>query len=136
MTFLEKYGDAEDYERNLQILNHRAKHGYSSLNYIPAHSHIAGFFLWFGVVGLIYWLYILYAIFRYLHKEMAAAPQWFGALALATPSFLWTLFFSGFGFRIVTLPYVVLLFMAHAYYTGAKRLPIEIEIQIRKAEHR
>ena len=77
---------------------------------------------------------MIYAIFRYLHKEMAAAPHWFGVLAMATPSFLWTLFFSGFGYRIIAMPYVVMLFMAHAYYTGAKRLPYEIEMSIRKNE--
>jgi hypothetical protein len=134
MYFLEKYGNAEDYEKALESRRYRERIGGSTIGYIPAHSHIVGFFLWFGVIGLIYWLYVLYAIFRYLHKEMAAAPHWFGVLALGAPSFLWTLFFSGFGYRIVTMPYVVLLFMAHSYYIGAKRLPIEIEMKIRLSE--
>jgi hypothetical protein len=136
MYFLEKYGNAEDYEKALESRRYRERIGGSTIGYIPAHSHIVGFFLWFGVIGLIYWLYVLYAIFRYLHKEMATAPHWFGVLALGAPSFLWTLFFSGFGYRIVTMPYVVLLFMAHSYYTGAKRLPIEIEMQIQKSERK
>ena len=134
MYFLENYGDAGDYENALESMRYRERIGGSTLGYIPAHSHISSFFLWFGIIGLIYWLYVLYAIFRYLHKEMAAAPHWFGVLALGAPSFLWALFFSGFGFRIVTMPYVVLLFMAHSYYTGAKRLPIEIEMEIQRAE--
>lgn len=134
LYFLEKYGDVEDYETTVNAYRSLHERGMSTLHPIPAHSHIASFFLWFGVIGLIYWLYIIYAIFRYLHKEMAAAPHWFGVLGLATPGFLWMLFFSGFGFRIVTMPYVVLLFMAHAYYTGAKQLPIEVEMKIRRAE--
>ena len=134
MYFLREYGDFEDYENMAKLYRSMQESGMSTLRPIPAHSHIASFFLWFGIVGLIYWLYVIYAIFRYMHKEMAAAPHWFGVLALATPSFFWTLFFSGFGYRIVTMPYVVILFMAHAYYTGAKKLPVEIEIMVRKAE--
>lgn len=134
MNFLVKYGNVEDYENALASRRYAETYGQSTLGYIPAHSHIASFFLWFGVVGLIYWLYVLYAMFRYLHKEMASAPHWFGVLALAMPSFLWTLFFSGFGYRIVTMPYVVMLFMSHAYYTGAKQLPLSIEMSIRAKE--
>ena len=136
MNFLSKYGNDEDYDNYIGYRQYAQKHGLSTLYYIPAHSHIASFFLWFGIVGLIYWIYVMYAIFRYLHKEMASAPHWFGVLALATPSFLWTLFFSGFGYRIVTMPYVVMLFMAHAYYTGAKQLPPDIEMKIRMAERK
>ena len=136
VEFLVKYGDAEDYEHVMKSIRYREGQGMSNLSYIPAHSHIAGFFLWFGIIGLIYWLYVLYAMFRYMHKEMSSAPHWFGVLALATPSFLWTLFFSGFGYRIITMPYVVILFMAHAYYTGAKSLPPDIERKIQKAETR
>ena len=133
-NFLEKYGDTEDYEKALSSERYRIKAGLPTLSYIPAHSHIAGFFLWFGVVGLLYWLYVIYAMFRYLRKEIAAAPHWFGILAVSAPGFLWTLFFSGFGYRIVTMPYVVYLFMAHAYYIGAKRLPAEVEMKIRRLE--
>ena len=134
MYFLEKYGDAEDFQEAIESMRYRARNGISSLGYIPAHSHIASFFLWFGVIGLVYWLYVMYAMFRYFKKEMTAAPHWFGVVALSAPSFLWALFFSGFGYRIITMPYVVLLFMTHAYYKGVRRLPIEIEIGIRKAE--
>ena len=136
LNFISKYGNYEDYELVMGHRRYAERVGVSTLYYIPAHSHIASFFLWFGIVGLIYWIYVMYAIFRYLHKEMASAPHWFGVLALATPSFLWTLFFSGFGYRIVTMPYVVMLFMAHAYYTGAKRLPPDIEMKIRMAERK
>ena len=136
MEFLHKYGDIDDYQRALETRRYLTAHGLSTMNYIPAHSHIASFFLWFGIFGLIYWLYVIYAMFRYLHKEMAAAPHWFGVLALTAPSFLWVIFFSGFGYRIVSMPYVVLLFMAHAYYTGAKRLPVDIELKIQQAERK
>ena len=135
-NFLSKYGDSEDYANIMENYRYRERLGLPTLGYIPAHSHIASFFLWFGAAGLVYWLYVMYAIFRYLHREMASAPHWFGFLALTTPSFLWMLFFSGFGYRIVTMPYVVMLVMAHAYYTGAKRLPVEIEMKIQRAERR
>lgn len=136
MYFLENYGDIEDYQKALENRRYRESVGGSTLRYIPAHSHIGSFFLWFGVVGLVYWLYVLYAIFRYFHKEMSSAPHWFGVLAVGAPAYLWALFFSGFGYRIVTMPYVVMLFMAHSYYTGAKRLPIEVEMEIRWADRK
>ena len=134
MNFLSKYGDAEDYDAMIKRYRYAESKGFSTLRYIPAHSHISSFFLWFGAAGLFYWCYVLYAIFRYLHKEMSSAPQWFGVLGIAAPGFLWTLFFSGFGYRIVTMPYVVMLFMAHAYHTGRKQLPLEIEMAIRRKE--
>lgn len=134
MNFLAKYGDAEDYEKAVESERYRINFGLPTLSYIPAHSHIASFFLWFGAIGMIYWLYVMYAMYRYMRKEMASAPHWFGILALGAPGFLWSVFFSGFGYRIMTMPYVVLLFMAHAYYKGVKRLPVEIEMRIEKAE--
>ena len=81
--------------------------------------------MWFGAIGLFYWLYIIYSIFRYLHKEMVAVPQWVGFLAIGAPAFLWNIFFSGFGIRIFTMPYLVILIMAHNVYKGRIKIPLE-----------
>ena len=120
--FMSKYGDEEDSEKHFKSRAHQYKTVGTIYGYIPSHSHVGSFWLWFGVVGLFYWLYVIYALFRYLHRELVAVPQWVGFLAVGAPLFLWHVFFSGFGIRIFTMPYVVLLFMAHNVYK--KRIPI------------
>lgn len=134
--FLTKYGDEEDYRFFLGARQHQAREGLSYVNYIPTHSHIGSFWLWFGVVGLMYWAYIVYMLIRFLHREIAAVPQWFGVLAMGAPSLLWALFFSGFGYRIVTMPFVVMLMMAHNVYKGRIQLPYDMVEEAYRYEHR
>ena len=135
-AFLEEYGDEEDYQFFLGAMQHRSREGISYVNFIPAHSHIVSFWLWFGVIGLAYWLYVFYSIFRFLRKEITAVPQWFGILAMGAPSMLWSLFFSGFGYRISTMPFVVLLMMAHNVYKGRIQLPYYMVEEAYRQEHR
>ncbi len=134
--FMRKYGTSEDYERTLQGEAYmRRVIGWERRGYIPAHSHIVSFWLWFGVVGLFYWGYVVYAIFRYLHHELTAVPQWVGFLAGGAPTMLWALFFSGFGFRISTLPYVIVLVMAHNVHKRRINLTPDMQQEIFKAEN-
>ena len=134
--FLSKYGNDEDYRFFEGMQAHYRKLGIYYATYIPAHSHIVSFWLWFGVVGLFYWVYVFYAIIRFLRKEVAAIPQWFGVLAMGAPAMLWHLCFSGFGYRIMTLPYVVMLIMAHNIYKGRIKIPVEMEEEINKYERK
>ena len=123
--FLSKYGDAEDFEKHAKSRAYQYRTVGVVYGYIPAHSQIFSFWMWFGIVGFAYWLYVLYSIFRYLHKEMTAVPQWVGFLAVGAPAFLWNVFFSGLGIRIFTMPYLVVLIMAHNVYKGRIRVPFE-----------
>lgn len=134
--FLMKYGDEEDVERIAKENAYYHRLGVTPISYIPCHSHIVGFWLWWGVAGFVYWLYVLYAIFRYLHKESHVIPQWFGFLAAGAPTFLWHMFFSGFGFRIVTLPYVCALVIAHNVAIGRMKLPMNMELEAQKADRK
>lgn len=92
--FLEKYGTEKDHEI------HRLRTSQGWQNVIPAHSQIVAFWLWYGIFGLIFWLYVLKLYVQVLSKHIAVVPQWFGYLALSIPSALWNLFFSPFGHRI------------------------------------
>ena len=134
--FMSKYGDSEDYEKYAKSRAYQYRTVGTVYHYIPAHSHIFSFWLWFGIVGLFYWLYILYSIFRYFHKEMAAVPQWVGFLAVGAPAFLWNIFFSGMGIRIYTVPYLVVLIMAHNVYKGRIMVPLEEQKEIAAVERR
>lgn len=126
--FVLKYGDDEERAALERDMAYAQSLGIRTVGFIPAHSHVIGFWLWFGVIGLLYWLYVIFAIFRYLRMEAAAVPQWFGFLAIGAPAMLWQLFFSGFGFRIVTLPYVIALIMAHNVYK--KRIPVSNDVKV------
>lgn len=121
-NFLSEYGDIADYEKHMERKNYQYRTIGVKYGYIPAHSHVISFWLWFGVVGLYYWVYIIYSIIRYLHKEIISVPQWIGFLAVGAPTTLWALFFSGFGYRIYTMPYIVALLIAHNVSKG--KIPI------------
>lgn len=67
---------------------------------IPAHSHIACFWMWAGIPGLIPWVYILVLLCKTLFKRMHIYPPYYGYFALIIPTMLWHIFFSPFGSRI------------------------------------
>lgn len=105
-AFLEKYGTKEDYD----IYQRSAiKRG---VIIIPAHSHIIGFWVWYGIFGLVLWLYVLRLYFVVLNRYLAVIPQWYGYLALSIPSAIWNILFSPFGARIsACLIFIVCLFI-------------------------
>ena len=53
--FLRKYGSVEDYESYLKFQMSPS----SRLLVIPSHSCIVGFWTWYGIFGLLLWLYLL-----------------------------------------------------------------------------
>lgn len=124
--FLSKYGTQEDMEEMANVLRAARARGANLISFIPAHSHLISFWLWFGIIGFYYWAYIIFCMIRYLSKEAHIMPQWFGFLAVGAPTMLWSLLFSGFGYRIMTLPYVVMLIMAHNMHKGRIPLPYEV----------
>lgn len=132
--YLFKYGAPEDYEEHMRFMQHYIRMGITPIGRIPAHSHIAGFFLWFGIVGGAYWLYCLYLMIRYFKNDIAAIPQWFGYLAGGAPLMLWNLFFSGLGYRIFTTLYFTAILLAHAVARGWLQLPVEMQQKIWEKE--
>lgn len=67
---------------------------------IPAHSHIACFWMWAGIAGLLPWLYILVLFWKTLFRRMHVYPPYYGYFALIIPGMFWAIFFSPFGSRI------------------------------------
>ena len=92
--FITKYGT--DFERESYIK--RELNGY--LHAIKAHSHVICYWMWHGILALIFWLYILYLLVTTFRKRMHYRPEWFGYLAIAIPAFLWDYFFSPLGLRV------------------------------------
>lgn len=92
--FVEKYGTLEESELFIK----RVQKGY--LRTIRAHSHVICYWMWHGIAGLAFWLYILWLVIQTIMKRLAYVPEWFGYLAIVLPDFLWDYFFSPFGLRV------------------------------------
>jgi len=134
--FILKYGTNEDVEKREQNAKVMRAQGFTAVNFVLSHSHIIGFWTWYGIFGFLFWVYVLCQIARYFRKDLATIPQWFGLLGLAAPSMLWSIFFSPVGDRIPEAMFIVALMMTRAVRMGAVRLPPEMIEEIRKAERK
>lgn len=133
-TFLSRYGSPEDFEQYLVRRAFFAKKGLYRERLISCHSHITSFWLWYGLPGLLFWLYVIYVIFRFLRYDAAVVPQWYYWLAAGVPGLMWHIFFSPFDSRI-DLPLLVCgMLLARAVRLGQYRLPYEMIREIEVAE--
>ena len=130
--FLMKYGKQEDAEKLLA--NYRDGKYFSGL--IPGHSYLTCFWLWYGIFGLIFWLYVLYVFMRYLKQDCWAVPQWFAWLACSIPAYCWDVFFSPLGNRFTAMLFVVACLMTRAVRKGTFQLPLEMQQEIVENERK
>ena len=92
------------------------------VHFIPAHSHIVGFWLWYGIAGLILWIYVLYIIGEFFRKYIDVLPQWYGIFATMIPAFLWEILFSPLSQRIQTAAFLCAILFARS--VGQNRRPL------------
>ena len=130
LDFINKYGDPDDYKVYYES---ELRHGSGM---IPCHSHIVEFWLWYGIFGLILWLYVLYVFMRFMKQDCAAVPQWFFWLACSIPGTVWHIFFSPLGSRTGIQFFVVACLMARAVRKGTFKLPASMEQEIWEAEQK
>ena len=116
--FLAKYGDYEGYKNYIEAQQYFERIGMTDRFLIPGHSHIVSFWLWYGIIGAILWIYVLYRFFIFFTKDIDAIVGWFGYFALALPSLFWDIFFSPFGSRLQTATIIVCLFIASSVRRG------------------
>ena len=90
------------------------------------------FWLWFGIFGLLFWLYVLFQYMRYFKKDLATVPQWFGPLGIFAAPFLWNFFFSPLGARVPTGIFIVLIMMTRAVRWGRFILPPEMVYEVER----
>ena len=128
--FMVQYGEPDDIELYYKIAYHNLLSGHISR--IPTHSHIIGAWVHYGIVGLIFWLWILYLIFQHIRHYADAIPQWYGYFALYISSYLWHIFFSPLGSRHFMALFIVCLFFARAIGKKKMTLPIDMEFEARK----
>lgn len=131
-TFLMKYGRQDDVDALVRnsLLNP------SAIRLIPCHAYITEFWLWYGVFGLLFWLYVLYVFFCYLKQDCWAIPQWFAWLACSIPGYCWGIFFSPLTNRFTPILFVVACLMARAVRQGRFQLPSEMVREIVENERK
>lgn len=129
-SFLQRYGTYEDYVGYINTQAFYAKSGVESRGLIPCHSMFTQFWLWYGAFGLVFVLYSLFVIFRYIKQDCWAVPQWYAWLACASPAVLWSLFFSPFSDRLGFPMFIVACLMARAVRRGTFRLPFKMVVEM------
>lgn len=128
--FFQKYADPDEFATYLYYLRKQLSFGY--LPEIPSHSHIMGAWLHYGIVGLLFYIWFLYVIFKHIKYYAAAIPQWYGYFSVTIASYAWHIFFSPFGGRSLFAMFAVCLFFARAIGNGKMRLPYAMEIEAEK----
>lgn len=129
--FLRKYGDAEAYEDYIERKMYLAQRGVVG-NLIPGHSHIMTNWLCYGILGLPFWLYVLYLMVELFRKHLAAIPQWFGYFAVELTGMLWHVFFSPFSGRVQTSFFITCVLLAIAVGRGKIMLPPKMMMEAGK----
>ena len=132
--FMMKYGTLEDVMEMQRSQRWLASQGIIKENLISCHAHITEFWLWYGIFGLLFWIYVIFVFLRYLRQDCFAVPQWFAWLACSIPGMFWAIFFSPFASRLGTSMFVVACLMARAVRQGKFHLPEEMIVEIEKVE--
>lgn len=130
--FLRRFGTYEDYESMLQKKRFRASKG--GVGMIAGHSMIMQSWIWYGIGGLLFMLYLPFVALRYIKQDCWAVPQWFFWLAAGIPSLLWNVVFSPLCDRVMIFMTLVAFLLCRAVRKGRQRLPIEMLVEIKRAE--
>ena len=117
--FLYKYGTSEAYEEYLRYNASATR----KIKYpvIPSHSCVIGFWTWYGIFGLLLWLYILRLYWKTLTRYFVCYPPWFGCIATILPTAVWDAFFSPYGNRIMMALFFAMCLFLKAVYE--RRIP-------------
>ena len=131
--FMTKYGTMEDFEEFRKL---KAGGYLDRLILISAHSHITEFWLYYGMSGLIFILYVIFVLVRFLKQDVAEVPQWYAWLACGIPGLMWHIFFSPFASRVGTPMLIVACLMARAVRLGRFVLPYDMMREIDELERK
>lgn len=134
--FLSKYADMEDYNNYLKSEAYLASHGIARLNLIPCHAVVTELWLWYGIFGLVFCLYVFYATLRYLRQDCWAVPQWFFWIGASIPGFYFNMLFNPISSRVGIPFLVVACLMVRAVRLGRQKLPMEMVVEIEREERK
>lgn len=91
------------------------------VEYLPSHSHVVGYWLYHGILGGLFWMYILFLMWK-LFKSGAFMyePKLIGHCLYFTVAVLWAICFSPFGQRAPMAFYIAYLIVIESYYVNDK----------------
>lgn len=133
--FLSRYGSEEDVQKYYEALNYTIAKG-GTYGLVPAHSHIVGFWVYYGLGATFIWIYVLYLVFRTFKYNLSVLPQMYGYLCLSMPSFIWGVLFSPYTGRVASPLLIVIMIMLDQIRKGRIMLPMSIVMEIRDYERR
>ena len=131
--YYEKYGTSRQWDEFVSYERYLSLVGRVRYHIIPGHSHLVSFWLNYGIVGLMVWLYVLYLIFIYFKRYIDVIPQWFGYMAITLPLFTWNIFFSPYGYRVVTPLTICLLLFSRA--VAMRRIQMSLDMRIEASKY-
>lgn len=108
--YMARYADPDEVAAYFEWIN-RPGRTQERIRLIPGHSAIVQWWLWYGILGLPFWLYLLYRIYRCIRYDIAHVPEFFGYLAIALPGQLWGACFSPFGARLPWAFFVTMILL-------------------------
>ena len=133
--FLSKYGDAEDYDNYLKHQQYLAR-TYNTRSYtlIGGHSHVLQFWLAYGILGLPYWLYVIFLVCQFFKRYLSFLPHYFGFFVTFSCSFFWDVFFSPFSARMGYGLFITMLLLIRAAAMGRVAIPFRLIAEARLHE--
>lgn len=132
--FMRKYANSEDFELYRKNIAHAQARGISTIKMIPCHAVVTELWLWYGIFGLIFCLYIFFVMLRYLKDDCWVVPQWFFWLGAAIPGRFWNMFLNPLTDRVALCSCVVACLIVRAVRLGRQPLPYDMIEEIEKAE--
>lgn len=135
-AFLAKYGDPIDYENYLRSVAYAEAHGFGRLNLIPCHAVVTELWLWYGIFGLLFCLYVFYVMLRYLKQDCWAVPQWYFWLGASITGTFWDMCFNPLSGRVGIPMLVVACLLVRAIRKGAVKMPYEMCLEIERNERK
>lgn len=124
--FIFEYGTEEEvavYENNRRM---------GMVGWLGGHSQIGTFWVWYGVFGLLFWLYVIKELFFMFKNRMSVIPQWYGYFVVTIPSSVWAIFFSPFSGRVSESLLIVACLLVKAVHRGRVQLPYDMVREVAK----
>lgn len=80
-------------------------------NMLPGHSYLMGSWLFAGILGALFWIYIIFLIGKFFRGALLYDKELIGINVLLTFAVLWNILFSPFANRLNFLFYIIMIIL-------------------------
>lgn len=93
-------------------------------DYVPGHSYMLGGWVYSGILGFAFWIFILKQIFKFLRYHLFDKPKLLCLNLLLTFTFIWSIFFSPFSDRLNFAMYIltIIIISSNNRQLGVKQI--------------